>query len=671
MAAALVLAAVGLPVLQTWRTLLLAAAFLWLAIGVRKPGAWRLVSAAAAVLVVVGAKGLLPRADLAEAHNAFMVMKDGEPLEQGLPPVVFHSWKAEFDELYPPDLPPYAERSQWRANGGTPRALFTQSADAIWRTPKFTRQVDTIDFRNLGEFRGGFANEIQYNFWAGELLREEMPFYVMYELTPAAAGSRLAWRGKLFWEQAHGEYEQIDHSQTAARTIEPRDAGRRVYAVFFPKRDPQLYFRFEPSLKLQLAAWTNAVLTVAAIWLVVGLTFRPRRETYFRTLLLFAGGYAIMAAFLSISAGKYLGSSYPPQGGGDDGLVHESWGRTMALLAGRGEVREALRGTESVYWFTPGTRYFRMLEKLIFGDTNHLYALVVACAPVIVFYLLRRFVTIRWTWILTAAFCLVVAGNFSYLNYLANAKLGYGEALAGELFLLGLLLLLRMQPAWGGTERSLVVIWTAGAALAASMFIRPNFAIAAAWLGAAGVWAWWRARDAAAVAALALGLMLVLWMPFHNWYYGHEFYLISKAGSTVSLSLGVGDYAAALRDVVRGQAHSDAAVATFTQIKGWLWNPGLLVRPELKPFAWFMHVIELTALAVSCLVALRWVVHRFETDSDIAVVAVAAVCAHIPMLFIFTTHYRYAMLGWDLAIVVLIASVARRHQAGSIDKVAV
>jgi hypothetical protein len=65
------------------------------------------------------------------------------------------------------------------------------------------------------------------------------------------------------------------------------------------------------------------------------------------------------------------------------------------------------------------------------------------------------------------------------------------------------------------------------------------------------------------------------------------------------------------------------------------------------------------------------VVHRFETDSDIAVVAVAAVCAHIPMLFIFTTHYRYAMLGWDLAIVVLIASVARRHQAGSIDKVAV
>jgi hypothetical protein len=215
------------------------------------------------------------------------------------------------------------------------------------------------------------------------------------------------------------------------------------------------------------------------------------------------------------------------------------------------------------------------------------------------------------------------------------------------------------------------MVWAAGAALAASMFIRPNFAFAVVWLGAADLWAWWRARDAGAIAAAALGLALALWMPLHNWSYGHEFYLISKAGATVSIPLGVADYVSALGDLTRGQPHSAAVAVTAQQINGWLWNPGLLVRPELRPIAWFMHAIKLMALVVSGLVALRWAARRFETDSDIAVVAVAAICAHVPMLFIFTTHYRYAMLGWDLAIVVLIASVARRQQTISIDKVSV
>jgi hypothetical protein len=100
-----------------------------------------------------------------------------------------------------------------------PTSLFTQSADAIWRSAKYTRQVDAIHFTTLGEFRGGFANEIQYNFWAGELLREWMPFYVMYELTPASAGSRLTWKGQVFWERPAGGFEEIVHHQIASREI--------------------------------------------------------------------------------------------------------------------------------------------------------------------------------------------------------------------------------------------------------------------------------------------------------------------------------------------------------------------------------------------------------------------------------------------------------------------
>jgi hypothetical protein len=666
---ALVVAAIGVPVLDTWKAVLLGVLLLALVFATRKPGSWRLVAAAGVVIGVIAVKAFLPRADIAEAHNAFLVIHDGEALERGLPPEIFQSWKAQFDALYPPDTEPYSERSLWRP-AGVPGSLYTQSSDGIWRTPKYTRQVDSIGFHTLGEFRGGFANEIQYNFWSGELRREQMPFYVMYELTPASVGSGLTWRGQVFWERPGG-FDEIVHSQVAARSIAPDDVGKRVYAVFFPKRDALLDFSMEPSLTLRLGRWIGSFLSLGGALAVVMLTVRPRWPSYLRALAIFSGGYLFMTAFLAVSAGKYLGKTYPPQGGGDDGLVHDGWGRLMAMLAGRGHVVAALEGTEPVYWFTPGTRYVRMVEKLMFGDTNLLFALILPCVLIVIFYLARHFLGTRWAWVVTAIVCVLPVENISYLQYIANAKLGYGEAIGGGLFLLGLALMLRTQPAWGGTDRSLTLAWVAGAALAGSMFIRPNFAIAVAWLGAAYALASWKQKDVAMMVALAAGLVLALWMPLHNWYYGGEFHLISKSGATVSVSLGVRDYVAALADLVRGRLHTGATALTSKQIEGWLLAEGFIMLPQLKPFAWAAHAVKLLALIVTMSVAARWVAGGLTRGADLGVVAVASLCAHLPMLFLFTTNYRYAMLGWDLSIVVLIVWLFRMRSASTVPRVEV
>lgn len=653
-AAALVLVAAGLPIFATWEVLAVAAGLLALVFSTARSGARRRIAVAATIaLVVVGAKALLPRADIAEAHNAFLVIQAGEPLQRGLPPQVFASWKAQFDALYPPDAEPYAARSQWRTTG-VPQALFTASADALWRTPRYTRQVDAIDFHSLGQFRGGFANEPQYNFWEGELLREWMPFYAMYELTPASVGSRLAWQGQLFWEQERGRFEEMTHAAVAAREIAAADVGKRVYVAFFPKRDAVLHFRLEPSLRLRLAGWAGALLTLAGIAAVVVVTVQLRWRTFLRALLIVSSAYVVMMSFIAISAGKYLGRTYPPQGGGDDGIVHDGWGRTMAFLAARGEIVEALKGTEPVFWFTPGTRYVRMIEKLVFGDTNHLFALLLICVPVVLFYLLRHLAGQRWAWWTTLAFLVLPAGSLSYLQYITNAKLGYGEFVACGLFLLGLALTMRNQPGWGGTERNRTEMAVAGAALAAAMFIRPNFAIAVIWVGAACAWASWRRRDVGTVAALAVGLGAALWMPFHNWYYGGEFYFISGSGTSYALSLRPADYLSALRDVIGGRLHTEAVTVTSRQLAGWLWDPGFVVRPELRAVAWALHAVKLLALGITGWVAVRWLAGRCATNTSVAVVAVAALCAHAPMLFTYTTHYRYAMLGWDLSLIVLI-----------------
>jgi hypothetical protein len=391
-------------------------------------------------------KAVLPRADIAEAHNPFMVLNDGEPLEQGLPPAVFLHWKAQFDALYPPEAEPYIPYS-WREQLISPSSLYTQSADAIWRKPKYTRQVDAIDFRTLAEFRGGFANEMHYNFWQGELSRESMPFYVMYELTAASVGSRLAWKGQVFWERPSGGFDEIIHESAATRIIGPEDSGSRVYAAFFPERDPQLFFRMEPSLTLRLSAWAEILLTLLGSAGVLVLTLRPRAGAFLRAGAICSIGYVLAAFFGRVG---FLGKNYAPHGGGNDGLFHDGYGRAMAMLAGRGEIVEALQGGEAIYWFTPGMRYVRMVEKLLFGDTNHLYLLLIAGLPIVVFYLCRHFAGSRWAWLCTGLFCAIPVGNLSFLQNITNAGIGYGEAAGGGMFLLGLVLLLRTQSAWRG-----------------------------------------------------------------------------------------------------------------------------------------------------------------------------------------------------------------------------
>ena len=661
-AGVLVTVAIGVPMLETWETLLLAVAVLALVFGAPVALTWkRVVAAVSIVAAVAGAKAILPRAGIAEAHNAFMITGPGQPLERGLPPEVFRSGKAQFDALYPPDAAPDEDRSQWRVANAVPLELYTGSADAIWRPARYTRQVDVIRFTNLGEFRGGFANDGRYNFWKGELLREQMPFYVMYELTPASVGSAIAWQGQLFWERSDGSFDEVRHDQVTARTIAPDDAGKRIYALFFPKRDPRLEFELIPSLTLRLSGWLASLLSVAGVLAVLALTIRPRWRPFGRAVLLFTIAYGVMLGFLAISAGKYLGTSYPPQGGGDDGLTHDGYGHSMALLVADGEVVEALRGFESVYWSTPGTRYVRMLEKLVFGDTNHLFALLVALTPLVVFYLIRRVAGNRPAWIVTLLFCVLPAGNLSYLQYMANAKLGYGEFVAGLSFLFGLVIVLAMSGAHR-PERSLPALATAGAALAASMFIRPNFAIAVIWLGAYHAWRSWRQRDLAAVLALGAGLAFALWMPFHNWYYGGKFYLISESGTSYSLALRPAHYINAAADAVRGEFGSEAVTIASRQLRGWLWDPGFLVRPQLRPVAWALHLVKLAALLVTCWVALRWRLGRMKDAPLLGVIAIAALLAHGPMLFTYTTHFRYAMLGWDLSLVVLIGWVAHASQ---------
>jgi hypothetical protein len=402
-----------------------------------------------------------------------------------------------------------------------------------------------------------------------------------------------------------------------------------------------------------------------AIVCVLGLTIRPAWTRYLRALSLVAVSYGLVV--LLGGGDGHLAARYAPHPGGGDGMTHDDSGRTMAMLAATGRLGEALEGGEPVYWNTPGLRYVRMVEKLVFGDTNHLLTLLAAAVPVLLFLVMRRFVPVRVAWLLALLFWLLPMGE----QYLSNVMSGYGDTIAVVCFLLGLVLMLRTQPAWGGTNDNHAFVWIAGAALAASMFIRPNFAFAVVWMGAAWAWASWRRHDVTAVAALALGLGLALWMPFHNWYYGGELYLISKSGTLV-VPLGAGDYLLAAGDILQGQLRTARTAAVAAQFRGWLADPGPLFF-ESSPLAGsILYAAHLLGLGLAGWTAAQWLTRGAAKRPALSVIAVAALLAHAPMLFIFDTDYRYAMLGWLLSLIVLAGWFGegwRRSERAALDGV--
>jgi hypothetical protein len=117
--------------------------------------------------------------------------------------------------------------------------------------------------------------------------------------------------------------------------------------------------------------------------------------------------------------------------------------------------------------------------------------------------------------------------------------------------------------------------------------------------------------------------------------------------------LGVRDYWSAAASALQGQFQSGSVTATSQQVKGWLAGPGFSYTEWLRPLAWVAHAVKLFSLLVTCWLTVRWAARGFSQGTALAVVAMASICMHIPMLFIFKPDYRYAMLAWDQSLMVL------------------
>src|SRR5262245_63772641 len=477
----LVIAALGLPVNDLFRYALLVIATVLIVAGTVSARVAPWLAALAAVALCVLGQILFAAPRIAEGHNVFLVNGPGNALEAGLPRAAFRLMAVEFDTIYPPAR--RCARDQvgcWRGQG-FPDQTFAFSADGIFDRAAYSRRVTGIDFSDPVWLRLGFINELGYN-WnsrASDVIRARrdrrslaflhqwtlaMPWFVLYRFPADFVGSALCWRGEVLWEGADGNFDTITHADMQCRTLTPADVGRDIFGVAIAH---DLAMRLVPTWQLRLRQLVEpglALITTAAV-IALLVRVRPRRVVL---------PFALIAVTLLVAMfndASFLGGVRPFDSG-DDGLVYDGYARMMLRQLVAGDVAGALRGVEPVFYFTPGLRYLRVAEHLIFGESYLGYLSLVLILPFLVFALFRRFLPMTWALALTLVFAAIPVGvlfGSSLVQYVKWAARGFADPAAYIFFLAAFVLLLgpRTRPAplplvgrswgWGSTSEETVV----------------------------------------------------------------------------------------------------------------------------------------------------------------------------------------------------------------------
>jgi hypothetical protein len=642
----LAVAVLALPIYGLFRyALLLIAAVVVLTGTVTRD--WRRWGAALMVTILIaGATAAWPAPRIDEGYN-FYFNDPRLAAELQLPPEVAQLFERQFAGQYP-------AASQCPSNRLSPAPRHGFSADALYGSPALSRRVTGIDFSDPVQLRLGDINKGAYN-WTKDRCPIErfsrdgrslhmfdrfrllFPLYLEYRFPKDFVGSQLCWRGTVLWPRGGGHFEMIDHAAVDCRTLTANDVGRTVYAASIDHSKPlAMHLNANAAVEMRRAAEGAVMLGGVLAILALLVQWKPRRLYLPAALVALT---LLVTVFVDVT---FIGGLRPLDSG-DDGLVYEGYARQMVHQAMAGDIVTAIEGEEPVYYFTPGLRYFRALERFIFGDTYLGYLSVMLAMPFVVLALFRRFVSERWALLLSLAFVATPVGllfGSSLLQYIKWAARGFADPL-GFFFLLAGFASIISRPSDAGAPKTASAFFGA-LMLAAAAFCRPNLVLASAAMVVAATLMALAQRRFGRAAGLCVGFSALLLSPLHNYAFGHSTVLFSdNVSQSRTLLMSPLGYLKAAGELVRFDVTGPHVAAAIRQLSEWLSGPGNIVA-----------LIPLHAAAVAILVRVGLFGSRF--DPWLRPVALATLLQH-GIGICYVNSARYNLGTWLLTALVCAA----------------
>lgn len=578
----------------------------------------------------------VPSFPIQEGHNVVHPVGKVWPRPSQIPQNIRTCILEEFDKAYPK-----AQRCSKKIYGCwqnfTPKTQdFAWSADSLFQGKAPSRRVFHLSHSSLETARIGAINETTYNFYAylSDVKRFQMPYYLFYAIPPELGGSRLVLQGLFFLETPEGFAQQVFKDP---HTLEVAASGLRFYAL---KIAPDASLKVTLHKNFQAVVWDMLRIFLTRLLpfgLFAWILGRPSWQKL-KIPLISVGSFFL--ACLILRPGLF--TTYPILPGGGDGLVYEGYGRQILEALSQGNILEALRGVESIYYFMPGLRYIKALEKALFGESFLGLVCLVSFMGVALHQTLRHFMSEKGAFRLVIVFCVLpLFERFGFAAYLYVQKVysGHGEPLAILLFFLGASSMMRAAQ----EQKESLTFW-ASFLFSLSAFIRPSYLMP---IGCFTVVYFYHAlvradsgRKKLQAMVPYLGYAALLVMPFHNLYFGKSLFLTTSAAfHPVNLKVTLGDYALFFRELAAFNFSHVAVQKVLEHLDSW---NGLSDSYRLLPL--FYVVVTLL---------------RQQTPLAVRALSAAALSSHLLMLFYIAVG-RYAYLAWMMTLVVFFYEVEVR-----------
>ena len=408
--------------------------------------------------------------------------------------------------------------------------------------------------------------------------------------------SELCFNGNLILEE-NGKYIKRFSNQKSCLNINYENN----YYFFDHKRDLELQIK-----KNFIYDNFNLISLISLIFIFLIILKVYKKKNYFY-LFITLSFYLILFLYFKFGLNSISGYSetiYFDRG--MDGMAHYGFSRVILNNLFSGEIYNALKGTEEIFYYMPLMRYINSFLMIFFGDNILGTIFLISFFPVIIFKILHIFLTSKNSKIFTFIFLffpLFEALGFTIINYISYTVDGYGEGLAYLLILYIVYLFLI-------SDKGYLKYFLIGFCSFIIIGIRPNYIIFCfSLIFSYIVYLYIQKKEIPKyrfkIFFLFVGFAFILLIPIHNYVYGNEYVLLVKTENVQnSYHVKLSDYLLLFKNFFQFHIDLDLLYKILNHIEHYikiyeLWFMIILLNLVVVLFT--NHQIKLKILAFNLL----------------------------------------------------------------------
>ena len=407
-----------------------------------------------------------------------------------------------------------------------------------------SRKVSRVNFDNISDLRPGFiSSKNAYLKYGNEyFVKQNTPYHINYSSLKNI--SKVCYKGLIYIktdkleEHSSKEYKCINFDNNT--------------------KDNQIYgFQIDESLSIKLISNNNIYETlnfvafiIIVIFFISSVSLRNIKfnlKLYIPVLLMTLISFTVPLLDPNSWFTFNLFSFYFYQFEGGDGLVYITFMHDMYLSLINLDFENFLRAGEDTFYFTPGLRFFLILEKIIFGDYYYLLFFSIFIVPKLIYKFFNIYFNNKITYLVFLLFVLIPFLHhigFSYLQYIRYSYRILSEPIGYAFFLLGLIQYLINY------NKNII---TCNMFFLIAVFIRPSLLITVFFLILFKFYEDMKKNNYKKFLILYFMISLLYLLPLiHNLYFGNSLTFLTNYGSKI-LSLDnilAKDYEFYLRGII-------------------------------------------------------------------------------------------------------------------------